>query len=94
VLGARGEKRNNRGGANGHSVLLQEVLRRIYLEYRKTHRLPGYLHRAMWALMACRTAELGTISKSVPRGMSSGCTTTPASIGRVPGVRSSTSSSG
>jgi Transposase zinc-binding domain len=49
-------------------MLLQEVLWRIYPEYRKTHRLPGYLHRAVWALMACRTAALGGHSEAWPAG--------------------------
>jgi hypothetical protein len=49
-------------------VLLQEVLRRIYPEYCQTHRLPGYLHRAIWALMACRTAALGGHIEECPEG--------------------------
>jgi hypothetical protein len=49
-------------------VFLQEVLRRTYPEYSKTHRLPGYLHRAVWALMACRTAELGGHIEECPEG--------------------------
>jgi Putative transposase/Transposase zinc-binding domain len=49
-------------------VLLQEVLRRTYPDYSKTHRLPGYLHRAVWALMACRTAELGGHIEACPEG--------------------------
>jgi hypothetical protein len=49
-------------------MLLQEVLRRIYPAYSQTHRLPGYLHRAVWALMACRTAELGGHIEACPEG--------------------------
>ena len=66
--GARGHKRNDRGGVHGHSVLLQEVLRHIYPEYIKAHRLLGYLHQAVWALMACRTAELGGHVEACPEG--------------------------
>jgi hypothetical protein len=53
---------------HGHSVLLQEVLRRTYPEYSKTHRLPGYLHQAVWALRACRTAGLGGHIEECPAG--------------------------
>ena len=49
-------------------MLLQEVLRRIYPAYCQTHRLPGYLHRALWAVMACRTAALGGHIEACPEG--------------------------
>jgi hypothetical protein len=49
-------------------MLLQEVLRRIYPAYCQTHRLPGYLHRAVWALRACRTAEVGGHIEECPEG--------------------------
>ena len=49
-------------------MLLQEVLRRTYPAYCQPHRLPGYLHRAVWALMACRPAELGGHVAACPEG--------------------------
>ncbi len=49
-------------------MLLQEVLRRTYPAYCKTHRLPVYLHQAVWALMTCRTAELGGHVEACPEG--------------------------
>lgn len=49
-------------------MLLQEILRRTYPAYCKTHRLPVYLHQAVWALMSCRTAELGGHVEACPEG--------------------------
>jgi len=49
-------------------VFLQEILRCIYPKYCTAHRLPVYLHQAVWALMTCRTAELGGHVEACPEG--------------------------
>jgi hypothetical protein len=41
------------------TITLQTILQRGYAAYERTHRLPDYVRRAVWAILACRTAVLG-----------------------------------
>ena len=50
------------------AVTIQYLLHLGFAAYAARHRLPGYQHRAMRALMACRTALLGGHVQSCPEG--------------------------
>lgn len=47
---------------------LPTLLPRGYTAYERTHRLPEYVRRAVWALLACRTAALGGHVQACPEG--------------------------
>jgi Putative transposase/Transposase zinc-binding domain len=49
-------------------VTLQTILHLGYASYERTHRLPEYVRRAVWALLACRTAVLGGHVQACPEG--------------------------
>jgi hypothetical protein len=49
-------------------ITLQTILQRGYAAYAHTHALPAYVRRAVWALLACRTAQLGGHIQACPEG--------------------------
>jgi Putative transposase/Transposase zinc-binding domain len=49
-------------------LTLQTLLQRGYEAYARTHALPDYVRRAVWALLACRTAVLGGHVQACPEG--------------------------
>jgi Transposase zinc-binding domain/Putative transposase len=49
-------------------LTLQTILQRGYEAYARTHALPDYVRRAVWALLACRTAVLGGHVQACPEG--------------------------
>ena len=49
-------------------VTLQTILHLGYAAYERTHRLPESVRRAVWALLACRTAVLGGHVQACPEG--------------------------
>jgi hypothetical protein len=50
------------------NITLQQILVRGYKVYERTHALPDYVRRAVWAMMACRTAVLGGHVQACPDG--------------------------
>ena len=50
------------------TITLQTILQRGYETYARMHVLPGYVQRAVWALLACRTARLGGHVQACPDG--------------------------
>ena len=49
-------------------VTIQQILHQGYTAFERSHPLPGYVRRAVWALMACRTAVLGGHVQRCPEG--------------------------
>ena len=49
-------------------LTLQQILRMGYTAYACKHRLPDYVRRAVWAILACRTALLGGHVQACPEG--------------------------
>lgn len=49
-------------------VTLQTILQRGYAAYERSHPLPDYVRRAVWAILACRTALLGGHIQACPEG--------------------------
>jgi hypothetical protein len=49
-------------------ITLQQILRMGYKAYACKHRLPDYVRRAVWAILACRTAVLGGHVQACPEG--------------------------
>jgi hypothetical protein len=49
-------------------LTLQTVLQRGYEAYARHRQLPDYVRRAVWALLACRTAVLGGHVQACPEG--------------------------
>jgi Putative transposase/Transposase zinc-binding domain len=49
-------------------ITLQTILRMGYKGYACTHALPAYVRRAVWAILACRTAVLGGHVQACPEG--------------------------
>jgi hypothetical protein len=49
-------------------LTLQTMLQRGYAAYERSHRLPDYVRRAVWAILACRTARLGGHIQACPDG--------------------------
>jgi hypothetical protein len=49
-------------------ITLQTILQRGYAAYERNHRLPDYVRRAVWAILACRTAVLGGHVQACPDG--------------------------
>ncbi len=48
--------------------MLQTVLQMGYAAYERHHPLPDYVRRAVWAILACRTAVLGGHVQACPEG--------------------------
>ena len=58
---------------DGHALrtdklTLQMILRLGYAAYERSHPLPAHVRRAVWALLACRTAVLGGHVQACPDG--------------------------
>jgi hypothetical protein len=58
---------------DGHALrpdklTLQTILRMGYAAYERRHPLPAHVRRAVWALLACRTALLGGHVQACPDG--------------------------
>jgi hypothetical protein len=49
-------------------ITLQQILHMGYAAYARMHVLPAYVRRAVWALLACRTALLGGHVQACPEG--------------------------
>jgi Putative transposase/Transposase zinc-binding domain len=49
-------------------ITLQTIFQRGYAVYERNHRLPDYVRRAVWAMLACRTAVLGGHVQACPEG--------------------------
>jgi Putative transposase/Transposase zinc-binding domain len=49
-------------------VTLQTILQRGYAAYERRHALPTHVRRAVWAMLACRTAVLGGHVQACPDG--------------------------
>jgi hypothetical protein len=49
-------------------VTLQMILQRGYAAYERRHALPTHVRRAVWAILACRTAVLGGHVHACPEG--------------------------
>jgi hypothetical protein len=49
-------------------LTLQTILRLGYAAYERQHRLPDWVRRAVWAILACRTAVLGGHVQACPEG--------------------------
>jgi hypothetical protein len=49
-------------------VTIQQILQEGYTAFERSHPLPSYVRKAVWALMACRTAVLGGHVQRCPDG--------------------------
>jgi hypothetical protein len=49
-------------------VTIQQILQRGYAGCEEHHLLPAYVRKAVWALLACRTARLGGHIQACPEG--------------------------
>jgi Putative transposase/Transposase zinc-binding domain len=49
-------------------VTVQQILQHGYAAFERSHPLPGYVRKAVWALLACRTARLGGHIQACPEG--------------------------
>jgi Transposase zinc-binding domain len=49
-------------------VTIQRILQEGYAAFEGSHPLPGYVRKAVWALLACRTAVLGGHVQRCPDG--------------------------
>jgi hypothetical protein len=49
-------------------ITLQTILQQGYAVYERNQRLPDYMRRAVWAMLACRTAVLGGHVQACPDG--------------------------
>jgi len=49
-------------------ITLQTILHMGYAAYERNHRLPACVRRAVWAVLACRTARLGGHVHTCPDG--------------------------
>jgi hypothetical protein len=49
-------------------LTLRTILHLGYEAYARTHALPDYVRRAVWAILACRTAVLGGHVQACPQG--------------------------
>jgi hypothetical protein len=49
-------------------VTMQEILQEGYAAFERSHLLPSYVRKAVWALLACRTAMLGGHIQACPEG--------------------------
>jgi Putative transposase/Transposase zinc-binding domain len=49
-------------------VTVQQILHQGYAAFAQRHPLPGYVRKAVWALLACRTAVLGGHVQCCPDG--------------------------
>jgi hypothetical protein len=49
-------------------LTIQQILQEGYAVFEQSHPLPGYVRKAVWALLACRTARLGGHIQACPEG--------------------------
>jgi hypothetical protein len=49
-------------------VTVPQILHQGYTAYERRHKLPGSVRKAVWALLACRTAVLGGYVQGCPDG--------------------------
>jgi hypothetical protein len=49
-------------------VTVQHILQQGYAAFAQSHPLPGYVRKAVWARLACRTAVLGGHIQACPEG--------------------------
>jgi hypothetical protein len=49
-------------------LTIQQILQEGYAAFEQSHPLPGYVRKAVWALLACRTAVLGGHVQRCPDG--------------------------
>ena len=49
-------------------ITRQQILKIGYAAYERSHPLPDYVRRAVWAIWACRTAVLGGHVHACPDG--------------------------
>ena len=69
-----GLTRRSGGGGAGRGidamaqVTVQQILQQGYTAFERSHQLPGYVRKAVWALLACRTAVLGGHVQGCPDG--------------------------
>jgi hypothetical protein len=49
-------------------LTVQQVFQAGYVAFAQGHRLPDYVRRAAWAILACRTAVLGGHTQRCPDG--------------------------
>jgi hypothetical protein len=49
-------------------VTVQQIVPQGYAALERSHPLPGYVRKAVWALLACRTARLGGHIQACPEG--------------------------
>jgi hypothetical protein len=49
-------------------VTVQQILQQGYAAFERSHQLPGYVRKAAWALLVCRTARLGGHIQACPEG--------------------------
>jgi len=49
-------------------VTIQQILQRGDAAFEQGHALPAYVRKAVWALLACRTARLGGHIQACPEG--------------------------
>jgi hypothetical protein len=49
-------------------VTVQQILQHGYAAFERSHPLPGYVRKAVWALLACRTARVGRACTALPQG--------------------------
>ena len=47
---------------------IQQILQHGYAVFEERHPLPAYVRKAVWALLACRTARLGGHIQACPQG--------------------------
>jgi Putative transposase/Transposase zinc-binding domain len=50
------------------ALTVQQILQEGYAAFERCHQLPAYVRKAMWALLACRTARLGGHIQACPDG--------------------------
>jgi hypothetical protein len=53
---------------NTDKITLQTILQRGYAVYERRQALPDHIRRAVWAILACRTALLGGHVQACPAG--------------------------
>lgn len=53
---------------NTDNITLQTILQRGYAAYARRHAVPPHVRRAVWAILACRTARLGGHVQACPAG--------------------------
>jgi hypothetical protein len=49
-------------------LTVQQILQQGYAAFERSHPLPAYVRKAVWALLVCRTAVLGGHVQSCPDG--------------------------